>query len=96
MKSGVKETYTLEAGDATLNLEVRDSRAGTLLGRVVDRRETDSSTPQRVSGAGNAAEFERLFAVWAGIAVKGLEELKAASPMPESIKPGQRIAAPKK
>jgi len=96
MKSGVKETYTLEAGDATLNLEVRDSRAGTLLGRVVDRRETDSSTLQRVSGAGNAAEFERLFAVWAGIAVKGLEELKAASPMPESIKPGQRIAAPKK
>ena len=96
MKSGVKETYTLEAGDATLNLEVRDSRAGTLLGRVVDRRETDSSTLQRVSGAGNAAEFERLFAVWAGIAVKGIEDLKAASPMPESIKPGQRIAAPKK
>lgn len=96
MKSGVKETYTLEAGDATLNLEVRDSRAGTLLGRVVDRRETDSSTLQRASSAGNVAEFERLFAVWAGIAVKGIEDLKAASPMPENIKPGQKIAAPKK
>ncbi len=96
-KSGVKETYTLESGDATLNLEVRDSRAGTLLGRVIDRRETlDGSTPQRASSASNVAEFERLFALWAGIAVKGIEELKAASPMPDTIKPGQKIQAPAK
>lgn len=96
MKSGVKETYTLEAGDATLNLEVRDSRTGTLLGRVVDRRETLDGSPQRASSASNIAEFERLFALWAGIAVKGIEELKAASPMPETIKPGQKIQAPAK
>jgi Protein of unknown function (DUF3313) len=96
-QSGVRQSYTMQSGDATLFLEVRDSRAGTLLGRVSDRRETlDGSAPQRVTSASTVAEFERLFAVWADIAVKGIEELKAASPMPESIKPGQRIAAPKK
>jgi len=95
-RSGVKSTYTVEAGKAALSLEVRDSRAGTLMGRLVDTRETLDSTPQQATSASNAAEFERLFGLWAGIAVKGLENLKAISPVPESLKPGQRLQAPGK
>lgn len=95
-RSGVKSTYTVEAGKAALSLEVRDSRAGTLMGRLVDARETLDSTPQQATSASNAAEFERLFGLWAGIAVKGLENLKAISPVPESLKPGQRLQAPGK
>ncbi len=40
MEAGRVRTYTAEAGEATLILEVRDSRTNALLGRVVDRRET--------------------------------------------------------
>jgi hypothetical protein len=95
-RSGVRSTYTVEAGKAALKLEVRDSRAGTLLGRLVDDRETlDSSAPQQATSAGNMAEFERLFGLWAGIAVKGLENLKSVSPVPEKLTPGQRLQAPK-
>lgn len=95
-RSGVKSTYTVEAGDATLIMEVRDSRAGTLLGRLVDTRETlDSSTPTQATSASNMAEFERLFGLWAGIAVKGIDNLKAVSPVPEKLKPGQRLEAAK-
>ncbi|MBK6350519.1 MAG: hypothetical protein IPF50_12295, partial [Proteobacteria bacterium] len=42
MEAGRVQTYAAEAGEATLNLEVRDSRTNALLGRVVDRRETRS------------------------------------------------------
>lgn len=95
-RSGVKAAYTVEAGKAKLSMEVRDSRAGTLLGRLVDTRETlDSSMPTQTTSASNVAEFERLFGLWAGIAVKGLEDLKAVSPVPEKLKPGQRLTAAK-
>ena len=68
-----------------------------LLGRLVDTRETlDSSTPTQATSASNMAEFERLFGLWAGIAVKGLDNLKAVSPVPEKLKPGQRLEAPAK
>lgn len=92
--TGMSRTYALQAGEATLNLEVRDSRTGTLLGRVSDRRETmRTPTPQMVTSARNRAEFEQLFAVWAVIAAKGLDELKANSPLPENLKPGQKVPA---
>ena len=48
--SSPSRTYTVQAGEATLHLDVRDSRTGTLLGRVADRRETmKTATPQMVS-----------------------------------------------
>ncbi len=50
-----------------------------------------SPTPQMASSGRNANEFAQLFAAWAVIAVKGLEELKANSPMPETLKPGQKV-----
>jgi len=92
--SSASHTFTVQAGEATLHMDVRDSRTGTLLGRVADHRETvKSPTPQMVSSGRNASEFAQLFAVWAVIAAKGLEELKANSPMPETLKPGQKVRA---
>ena len=92
MEAGRVRTYTAEAGEATLILEVRDSRTNALLGRVVDRRETRSSVAvQQANRVTNQADFRSLFSQWASIAGKGLEELKSVSPVPEDLAPGQKL-----
>jgi Protein of unknown function (DUF3313) len=92
MEAGRVRTYTAEAGEATLILEARDSRTNALLGRVVDRRETRSSVAvQQANRVTNQADFRSLFSQWASIAGKGLEELKAVSPVPENLTPGQKL-----
>jgi Protein of unknown function (DUF3313) len=84
-------TFTTEAGEATLILEVRDSMTGALLGRALDRRETRSMNGMQISNsASNKAEFRQLFKQWADIATKGMEELKAQSPVPTDLKPGAK------
>ncbi len=93
--SGIGRSYTVQAGEATLHMDVRDSRLGTLIARVSDRRETmRTPTAQMTSAGSTGAQFAQLFATWAVATVKGLEELKAMSPLPEDLKPGAR--APKK
>lgn len=93
MEAGRVQSYTTEAGEATLILEARDSRTNALLGRVVDRRETRSSTGslQPTSRVTNQSDFRLLFGQWASIAAKGLDELKAQSPIPETLTPGQKL-----
>jgi hypothetical protein len=92
MDAGRSRTYTAEAGEATLILEVRDSTTNALLGRVVDRRETRSSVGmQPTSRVTNQADFRALFSQWASIATKGMEELKAHSPVPADLKPGSKL-----
>jgi hypothetical protein len=79
---GVSRTYTVEAGEATLALEARDSTTGAVLGLAVDRSATRRSGPTTMTtSTSNRAEFEDLFKRWADICVKGLEQLKAASPV---------------
>ena len=46
--TGISRSYTVEAGEATLHVDVRDSRTGTLLGRVSDRRQTMRSPRPRL------------------------------------------------
>lgn len=93
--SGIARAYAIQSGEATLHLEVRDSRLGTLLGRASDRRETRKSAQARLATPGApSADFAQLFATWAAITVKGLEELKAHSPMPSDLGAGRK-AAPK-
>jgi hypothetical protein len=84
--------YTVEAGEATLRMDIRDSRMGTLLGRVVDQRET-LRTPrgQFTDSVTNRQQFAQLFATWALIAAKGLQDLKANSPLPEALQPDQKL-----
>jgi hypothetical protein len=89
--TGITRTYAFQSGEATLHMDVRDSRLGTLLGRVSDRRETmKAPNVQWVTSGAQAADFAQLYATWAVITVKGLEALKAASPLPEDMKPGAR------
>jgi hypothetical protein len=90
MPAGGVRSYTLEAGEATLVLEARDSLAGALLGRAIDRRETRRSAGlQLTSSVVNLGDFKALFRRWADIAVNGLDDLKSQSP-PE---PGAATAA---
>jgi hypothetical protein len=92
MSAGRSYSFTAEAGEATLVLEVRDSMTNALMGRVLDRRETQGGPGmQRATRATNQSEFRALFRQWASTAAKGLEELKAHSPVPADLKPGQKL-----
>lgn len=89
MSAGRSYTFTAEAGEATLVIEVRDSLSRALLGRVLDRRETQGSAGmQMTTSVSNRAEFRALFRQWASTAVKGIDELKEHSPVPMDLKPG--------
>jgi hypothetical protein len=80
---GVSRSYTVEAGEATLVLEVRDSPTGAVLGLATDRSATrNSGHASLTSGASNRADFEDLFRRWSDICVRGLDQLKAAPPVP--------------
>jgi hypothetical protein len=82
----------MDAGEATVLLEARDSVSGALLGRVLDRRETQGSGVATItSSVTNIADFERLFSQWAKIVIKGFGELKAQSPVPQDLKPDQKL-----
>jgi hypothetical protein len=78
MGVGVRRTYTVEAGEATLTLAARDSTTGALLGIALDRGTTrGSGRPTFTSSVPNRSEFEELFGHWANICVKGRDDLKA-------------------
>jgi len=92
MSAGRSYSFTAEAGEATLVLEVRDSLTNALMGRVLDRRETQGGAGmQMTTNVTNQVEFRALFRQWANIAAKGLDELKAHSPVPTDLKPGQKM-----
>jgi hypothetical protein len=93
MSSGRSRTYTMESGEATLFLEVRDSTTGALLGRALDRRNTRNTGRVQVSNSvTNLSDFRALFKQWADISVKGFQELRDMSPVPTDLKPGQKLA----
>ena len=92
MTSGRSRTYTMESGHATLFLEARDSTSGALLGRGLDSRATRNTGRVQISNSvTNLADFEALFRQWADISIKGFEELREHSPVPEDLKPGQKL-----
>ncbi len=75
-------SYVIDAGEATLQLKARDSVSGALLGMAVDRREArGTGSVSWANSVSNRSDFRRLFQQWAKICVKGLEELKASSPV---------------
>ena len=85
-------TYTVEAGEATLFLEARDSTSGALLGRVLDQRKTRSTGRLMITNeATNLADFRALFRQWGDIIVTGLENLREISPVPADLRPGQKL-----
>jgi hypothetical protein len=90
MTAGRTRTFTANAGEATLVLELRDSQTNALLGRVLDRRETQG-LPGASNSVTNLSEFRSLAKQWAGISVKGLTALKEHSPVPNPLTPGQKL-----
>ena len=81
MTSARARTYSLEAGEATLAVEARDSITGQLLGRAIDRRTAGDGPAYRRTESSNRADFEELFRLWAKEATKGINRLKAESPI---------------
>ena len=92
LSSGRSRTYTMESGQATLFVELRDSTTGALLGRALDKRATRNTGRVQISNSvTNLADFKALFRQWADISVKGFKDLRAMSPVPEDLKPGQKL-----
>jgi hypothetical protein len=92
LSSGRSRTYTMESGYATLFLEARDSVTGALLGRALDKRTTrDTGRVQVSNRVTNLSDFRVLFKQWADISIQGFEDLRAMSPVPEDLKPGQKL-----
>jgi hypothetical protein len=93
--AGRSRTFTTNAGEATLVVEARDSMTNALLGRVIDRRETRGAggmnNMQQTNRVTNTSEFRALARRWAQISAGKLNDLKAASPVPDPLTPGQRI-----
>jgi hypothetical protein len=84
-------TYTADAGDATLVLELRDSTTGAILARVVDERETQSTGIHRSTDMRNVEAFRAMFREWGRICTRGLGELQRLSPLPAELKPGEKL-----
>jgi hypothetical protein len=82
-------TYTAEAGQATVVIEARDSQTNAVLGRAVDVQ-TAGDMPGMRTSASNEEDFKILFEQWAKIAAKGLGELKAMSPIDTEGQPSSR------
>jgi len=92
MSSGRSRTYTQESGQALLFVELRDSTSGTLLGRGLDRRATRNTGRVQISNSvTNLSDFRALFKQWADMSVKGFNDLRAMSPVPMDLKPGQKL-----
>lgn len=90
MAPGRSRSFTANAGEATLVMEVRDSETNALMARVLDRRETRQMAG-RANSVTNLADFRALARTWAASTVRGLEALRAVSPLPETLTPGQRL-----
>jgi hypothetical protein len=82
-QSGFGANYGVDAGEATLIIEVRDSMTNQLLGRGLDRRAAgaDEGDGFPRNAVTNRDDFIQLFQLWANIAAKGLTELRASSPI---------------
>jgi len=80
MSAGRGRTFSVDAGQATLVVEARDSMTGAILARAVDRRIAGDGFAQQRTSFSNRSDFRQLFALWAKRSVARFTELKALSP----------------
>ena len=79
---GTTKSFTKDAGEATLLLDVRDAATGTLLGRIVDRRTANETKGTQRSDLIRSPRvqsnfwFEDLFRKWSVACVKEFEATK--------------------
>jgi hypothetical protein len=79
--AGRTHTLAPEAGQATFFIEARDSLSGSLLGRAVDQRYAGDAGPNWRTSVTNRGDFRELVSNWGRDGVRGLNELKALSPI---------------
>jgi hypothetical protein len=90
--AGRTYSFANDAGEATYFIEVRDSVTGALLGRAVDRRLAGDMTIGQRNIVTNRADFRQLLQRWADLSIRGLNALKAQSPISDT---GQPANAPR-
>jgi hypothetical protein len=81
MTAGRTRTFSDEAGEATLVIEVRDSVTGAILGRAIDRRIVGDDSMLIRNSVTNRSDFRQVAKRWATLSVNGVAELKALSPI---------------
>ena len=92
-KAPLTRVFTVDAGQATLVLEIRDSTTGALIGRATDHGTASldgSSRLSRTSSVANRGEFEDLFRALAQASAKGLNELKVQPPLALTGQPAKQ------
>jgi len=91
--AGRSSVFSVDAGEATLIVEARDSTTGALLGGAADRRAIGDTSggfsAMRRTSVSNKADFEIMFKRWSKGAVNGLAALKASSPGAAAAATGQ-------
>jgi len=72
-------SFSNEAGQASLVVELHDSMTGALLGRVVDRKLAGDTITGWCTSVSNRSDFRELVKSWAKESVRGMSELKRLS-----------------
>jgi hypothetical protein len=81
--AAIRRNFVLSAGEATLVAELRDSQTGTVLARVVDRREMRRYTDlQLATSITNSADAADLVATWSRLLRRQLDSAKSDSKGP--------------
>jgi len=81
MTAGRTRSFAPEAGQATYFVEVRDSLTGALLGRAADQRTVGDNIAAYRNSVTNRDDFRNEVKRWAELSVRGMNELKALSPI---------------
>lgn len=76
-RPGRTKTYSMEAGSATLALEINDAVTGTLLAVALDSKHSGQSTMRWTTGVSNRAAAAALLKNWAGQLRRELDEARA-------------------
>lgn len=82
--AGMQRTYTTQAGEMTLVLELLDGTTGETLVRIVDRyRSPETSWLQWSNSVTNQAAAKRVLSRWAQQLRKGLDQVTAHAATPD-------------
>jgi hypothetical protein len=81
MTAGPSYSFSYDAGQATLGLEVRDSLSHQLLGMAADAQIAGDNGAAMRTSASNWSDFEDLVKTWARQSATGLGKLKELSPI---------------
>ena len=75
--AGRVKTYSADAGEMTLVMELRDSVSGAILAQAYDRRTAGNGMWSWSTSVSNSAEARQLFGVWASALRKAFDASRA-------------------